>query len=355
MATATIEAGKAGKKAKNAPNPVKKEGLWSLLRPYAGMLGLLVVFTLASNALNLLLPRITASAIDAYTGGHFVLATVVGEFFFSSFFIFVFVYLQSIVQTYASERVARDLRKKVSAKISRQSYAYIQKANPAKLLTNMTSDVDNIKSFVAQAIVSLVSSVFIIIGASVLLLMINWKLGLTVLAIVPIIGGTFFFVLRKVRALFLKSREVIDWLNKVINESILGAALIRVLNSQQPEYKKFLDANTRAKDLGMQILVLFAVMIPGDLVRGQPRHGGHPWPWATAPQRSSGSMTLGNFAAFNSYLAILIFPILVIGFMSNVIAQAQASYGRVQEVLGAPDPEAEGTTGIKSDCAATSR
>ena len=64
------------------------------------------------------------------------------------------------------------------------------------------------------------------------------------------------------RKLFLKSREVIDWLNKVINESILGAALIRVLNSQQPEYEKFLGANTRAKDLGMQILILFATMIP---------------------------------------------------------------------------------------------
>ncbi len=47
-------------------------------------------------------------------------------------------------------------------------------------------------------------------------------------------------------------------------------------------------------------------------------------------------MTLGNFTAFNSYLAILIFPILIIGFMSNVIAQAQASYGRIARVLEAP-------------------
>jgi ATP-binding cassette subfamily B protein len=43
----------------------------------------------------------------------------------------------------------------------------------------------------------------------------------------------------------------------------------------------------------------------------------------------AGRMTLGDFAAFNSYLTMLIFPILVIGFMSNVIAQAQASYGRI--------------------------
>ncbi len=42
----------------------------------------------------------------------------------------------------------------------------------------------------------------------------------------------------------MKGREIIDRLNKVINESILGSALIRVINSQQPEYEKFLAANT---------------------------------------------------------------------------------------------------------------
>src|SRR5271154_548299 len=91
-----------------------KPSLTSLLRPYFGILTWLILFTLASNALNLLLPQITASAIDAYTGNHLVLATVIEEFFWASFLIFVFVYLQSIVQTYASERVARDLRRKVS-------------------------------------------------------------------------------------------------------------------------------------------------------------------------------------------------------------------------------------------------
>ena len=54
-------------------------------------------------------------------------------------------------------------------------------------------------------------------------------------------------------------------------------------------------------------------------------------------------MSLGNFAAFNSYLALLIFPILVIGFMSNIIAQATASYERINVVLEAPDLPQTGT------------
>ena len=55
----------------------------------------------------------------------------------------------------------------------------------------------------------------------------------------------------------------------------------------------------------------------------------------------TGAMTLGDFTAFNSYLAILIFPVIMIGFMSNVMAQASASYGRISRVLDEPAPKAE--------------
>ncbi len=138
---------------------------------------------------------------------------------------------------------------------------------------------------------------------------INWKLALCVIAIIPIIGITFFVVLRKVRALFIQSRAVIDWLNKVINESILGAAIIRVVNSQQPEYHKFLEANTKAKDFGLKILRLFAGLIPGNHI-SQPT-----WPGLSILALGGhfvieGSMSLGNFAAFNSYVSMLIFPII---------------------------------------------
>jgi ATP-binding cassette, subfamily B, bacterial len=58
-----------------------------------------------------------------------------------------------------------------------------------------------------------------------------------------------------------------------------------------------------------------------------------------------GSLTLGNFAAFNSYLVMLIFPVMMIGFMSNIIASATASYERIKLVLDEPPPEEPGTIG----------
>ncbi len=322
---------------KKSPKP----NIYKLLTPYKGLIGGLLLFALLSNGLNLIIPKIIEIGIDDFTNGVWDIKKIMTWFFLAVVSIFILSFIQGYIQTYASEKVAKDLRYKLSAKISQQDFNYIQENTSARLLTNLTSDVDAIKAFVSQAIVSIVSSIVLIIGASILLININWKLGLIVLLIIPIIATTFFFVFKRVKALFRKTQEVIDWLNKVINESILGAALIRVLNAQFTEYNKFMDANTQAKNLGLSILRLFAMLIPiivmtSNLARlAVLAMGGH--------FVINGSMTLGEFAAFNSYIAILIFPILIIGFMSNVIARASASYSRIHKILDTEDFVDQGT------------
>jgi len=180
-----------------------------------------------------------------------------------------------------------------------------------------------------------------VIGASALLLSIDWKLALTILTIIPIISGAFFIVFKKLGPLFRRSREVIDKLNKVINESILGAALVRVMNAQTQEYNKFLEVNAEAKNIGISILKFFATLIPIVVFVGNLASlsilalGGH--------FVIKGDMTLGDYAAFSSYLTLLIFPIMVIGFISNFIAQASVAYGRIQEVMNAPETSDTGT------------
>ena len=318
-----------------------KPNIFRVLKPYKLMIFFLITFALMSNAVNLVIPKLISWGIDDFTKGIFSFEKIVIVFMIAGLIIFVFTFLQGILQTYASERVARDLRTRLADKISRQSYAFIQQANPSKLLTNLTSDIDSVKLFVSMAIVTLASSLFIVIGASILLISINWKLALSVLIIIPVIGSAFYLVFRKVGVLFKKSREVIDWLNKVISESIMGAALVRVLNSQILEYNKFLDANTQARNLGISILKLFATLIPIVVFVANLASltilalGGH--------YVITGAMSLGDFAAFSSYLGLLIFPIIMIGFISNFVVQASVSYGRVCAVLDADETRDTGT------------
>jgi ATP-binding cassette subfamily B protein len=317
----------------------KAPGITSMLRPYRTMIILLIFFSLLSNGINLILPRIIASGIDAYPN-QYELKKILIEFGTAALVIFIFTYLQSIIQTNTAERVARDLRSRLAEKISTQSFMAVEKANPSKLLTNLTGDVDSVKLFVSQAIVQMSSSIVIIIGACFLLFSINWRLALAVVAIIPIIGVVFYGFTRKVGPIFKMRAGVVDRLNKVINESILGSALIRVLNSQKPEYEKFHAASEQSKSYSMSILKLFAWLIPIIVLTAGLANiiilvlGGR--------FVINDTMTIGDFSAFSAYLALLIFPIILIGFMSNVIAQSSASWSRIYEVLDLPVMPDEG-------------
>jgi len=329
------------KTTRTSKDKIRKPNIFSLLKQYSGKVFLLISMALLGNGANMLIPKIIAHGIDAFSSKHLDMKSIGVEFLVAASAIFIFTFLQNIIQTFASEQVAKDLRTKLSDKISRQSYPYLLKSNPSKLLTNLTSDIDSIKMFVSQAFVTIVASVFVIFGTCILLILINWRLALAVISIVPVISFAFFIVLRKVRVLFKRGREIIDALNKIINESIMGSALIRVLNSQQPESIKFLETNVESRNLGISILRLFATLIPTIMFVGNLAIviilalGGH---FVVA-----GTMSLGNFAAFNSYVLLLIFPILMIGFMSNIIAQASASYQRIYDVLEAEEQAETGT------------
>ena len=315
-------------------------GLMSLLRPYRGWMALMVALTVGSSGLGLFVPQVIAHAIDAFTAGTLNLSWSLTQLLALSLGAFLFGNLQNVVQTTASERVARDLRGRLVDAISRQTYASVEAMTPAKLLTNLTSDVDAIKNFVAQAVASVISSVFVIIAASALLLWLNWRLALAVLLVLPLIGATFFVVLGGVRKLFGQMQGIIDTLNRVLNENIVGAALVRLLDTQAREFGRFTDINAQARATGLKILRQFAAMIPIITLLAN---------LATLTILTLGGhfvitheMSLGEFSAFNAYLGILIFPIIIIGFTSMAIGQAQASYFRISLVLNAPPPPARG-------------
>ena len=316
--------------------------LWSLLKPYKGQMVILVVLTVAGNALNLAVPKVVADAIDAFTAGHLDLNGSLIVLGLLAFGTFLFGNFQNVVQTTASERVARDLRTRLAEVISQQTYAAIEAMTPPKLLTNFTSDVDAIKTFVAQAAPTLISSIFVIIGAGGLLLWLNWKLALPVLAVLPLIAISFFMVMGRVRKLFGEIQGIVDVMNRVLTESIVGAPLIRLVHTEAREMTRFNKVAESSRLVGMKILRQFASMIPmitfltNVAVLIILSLGGH--------FVITGSLSLGKLSAFLAYLTILVFPIIVIGFTSMSISQAQASYMRINAALNAPPPPPRGAT-----------
>jgi len=321
-----------------------KHNLFSVLGPYRRLIGLLALLTIIANAASLFVPKIVSRAIDSFSSGSFSADVTVAELLAVAVVVFAFTYLQSVLQAYTGERVARDMRDRLAGKVAGFAAVRLERETPSKLLTNLTSDVDAIKTFVAQAVSIVISSAALIIGASIILFLIDWRLALVVLAILPLIAVIFILVFKRLGPLFAQAQHVVDRLNGMINESILGAALIRVFNSERLENGKFVALNSEAKENGMRILGLFSLVIPAIGIIGNMASlailalGGR--------FVIRGGMSLGDFTAFNSYVMILIFPIIMSGVVSQIISRAQASYGRIAEVLNGEDEPDGGTLDI---------
>lgn len=313
---------------------MKTPSLWSLLGPYAWWVVGIIIATAATSLLGLVAPRLVASAIDAYHLGSFDASGTITGFVLVICGIMASMTIQNLLQVSASERVARDIRSRIADALSRQDVSFVERQTSAKLLTNLTSDVDGVKNFVSFGVSAIVWAIIVLTGASIMLFVINWRLALAIVAIIPIVGATFAVVFGRVGGLFKKSQEIIDRLNRVINESILGAALIRVLYSRHAEYEKFTSVNERAQSVGISILKVFASMIPIMMAVSNLGFvivlilGGH--------FTITGSMTIGELSAFNGYILVLVFPLIMIGFLGDMLARAAASWGRIAEVVYAP-------------------
>ena len=92
---------------KSSYNTAGGSSLLALLKPYLGLISILILLAFFSNGLELLLPKLIATAIDSFRLSHFVINTIFVKFFAIAVSILVTLYVQSIAQTYVAEKVAR--------------------------------------------------------------------------------------------------------------------------------------------------------------------------------------------------------------------------------------------------------
>lgn len=336
---------KHSKQAKSAEPKEKKPSLLAFLKNYKLLVGSVVTLSVLINGLGLFLPKLNSRIIDSLQNQTYNKDDALWAFFALTGAILVLSLLQAVLSSVTAERIAYELRKQVIAKISRQSFRYINSVTTSKLLTNLTADVDAVKSFINLGLVMAFAAVIQLIGSIILLLSINWQLAIPIILTIPVLGIGFGVIFSRIEKYFKLGQEVVDNLNRVINENIVGSSLIRVLNSQSYEKSKFKVVNEQGKDIGIKIVTGFAALIPVInvvvnaaflIVLG---YGG--------VQVIDGTLSAGDFSAFFSYIYIFISPIIMLGFLSGQVGRAFATYTRIREVIDAEEPKAGGS--VKKD------
>jgi ATP-binding cassette, subfamily B, multidrug efflux pump len=314
------------------------EGLKRIL----GMLGKYPVMVLAAIASLLMLtvsniatPQLIRWGIDAgiAKSNLQVIVTCGGLMVLLALIRGLFNFGQSFFAETVSQGIAYDLRNAFFNQTQHLDLSYHDRTPASQILTRMSSDIEQIRVFIGTTLLQLFGAAIVLFSSVMILLLMNWKLALIALAIIPIsfilLGGFF----HKNASLFIKMQMQLDDLNAVLKDNLLGVRAVKAFVRQETEINRYAVANQEFLSISIKtiyalrdtfpIIFLFSNLL-AVLVFG---YGGL--------EVISNSFSIGELVAFNSYLVFIIQPIIQTTFAFQSVAQASASAARVYEVIDA--------------------
>ncbi|MFT5875767.1 MAG: ATP-binding cassette subfamily B multidrug efflux pump [Clostridium sp.] len=240
-------------------------------------------------------------------------------------------YIKDFTLDYLSSRVSIDLKRDLFDHIQSLPFKYFDSMNTGELMSRMGSDVDNVWKSISFGIGLAIEQVLYFVVASILIFRINTKLALVTLITMPLIG----YIAMKLEKEVGKAYDEISDHNAVLNttaqENIAGARLVKAFARESHEKLKFLNHNKTNYNLNMKqakiwskhfpmieflcnISVLVVVCVGGMLVIDK-------------------SLSIGELVAFSQYVWMLIWPMRLIGWLTNIITQANTSASKIFNIM----------------------
>jgi ATP-binding cassette subfamily B protein len=295
-----------------------------------------VLSLLLVSGTNLATPLLIRRAIDEGIGPRRlgVIFVVVGWLVGLALARALFTFLQGYLAERASQGVAYDLRDALFERIERLSFSYYDRVQTGQLVTRLTSDVEQIRTFAGSGVVQLANAVVMLIGTTVVLLYLDWQLAFVALAIVPIIAVLLVRFVGRIRPLFREIQQTLGRLNTVLQEDLLGVRVIRAFARENYETARYTSVNEELLEKNLTTVRVFSNNFPFVFLFAN--LGTLAIIWFGGWQVMGGRLSIGDLVAFNTLLGFMLFPILTIGFLSASISRAGASSQRVFDVLDAP-------------------
>ena len=291
---------------------------------------------LLSSAASLATPQLIAYAIDDGIAPRSlnVILLAVGGLVAAALLRGLFQFLQGYLAERASQGVAYDLRNDLFAKIERLGFSYYDRVETGQLVTRLTSDVEQIRTFTGSGVVQLAAAAVMLTGTTTLLISLDWRLALVALAIVPVIFVLLLRFVRRIGPLFRGVQQTLGRLNSVLQEGLAGIRVIRTFAREDYESARYRSVNDELLEKNLTTVRTFSNNFPFVFLLAN--LGTLAIILFGGLQVIGGRLSIGELVAFNTYLGFLLFPILTIGFLAAGISRAGASSQRVFEVLDAP-------------------
>ena len=303
------------------------------LHPYVREVSIVIVLVLIQAIGNLYLPNLNADIINNgvakgdidyiwRTG-----AVMLGITLVLGVIAIAGVYWASLT----SQGLGRDLREIVFSHVQGFSAREMNRIGTASLITRNTNDVQQIQLFMQIALTMMVSAPITAVGGVIMALRTDVQLSAVLIFVVPVLAAIFAFLFIKAVPLFRSVQGKIDRINQVLREQITGVRVIRAFIREDLETRRFEEANYALTATALRVNRLFAIAFPAVLLVMNVTtiailwFGGH--------LVDSGQLSIGNLTAFMQYALQILFALMMAIALVVLVPRAEASAGRLEEVL----------------------
>jgi len=171
---------------------------------------------------------------------------------------FTFIYFANWV----GQHIIRDIRAKIFRHILQFKMSYFDKNSVGKLVTRVVSDIETIAAFFSNGVFTILSDILKMLAVTVVMLILNWKLALITLSILPIlIYATKLFQVA-IKATFQEVRNQVSNLNSFVQERVTGMKIVQLFNREKIEYDNFKEINNKHKKANIKTIWYFSIFFP---------------------------------------------------------------------------------------------
>lgn len=307
------------------------------------------IFKLLEAIFELIVPLVMASIIDngiangdkAYVlkmGGVMILLGVLG---------LIFALICQYSAALASQGVGTKLRNDLFKHINSLSYKEIDELGTNSLITRITNDVNQIQLVVAMLIRLVIRAPFLVIGAAVMALMIDLKLGLIFIVVAPLVSAVLYFVMSRSVPYYKARQTKLDEVSLITRENLSGARVIRAFSKQEHEKERFHESSDEVADIAIRVGKLSAILNPVTFIILNVAIIAIIW--FGGFRVDNGSLTQGQIIAFVNYMTQISLALVVVANLVVIFTKGSASAARINEILETESSVIDGTYASDSD------
>jgi ATP-binding cassette subfamily B multidrug efflux pump len=307
--------------------------LWGYLGRQGWTLGAVAILVAIGSGLSLLGPYLMGRAIDEFIaqkdlpGLAGLVLIMIGVYLASS----GVAYGQAYLMAAAAQRTVRDLRADLFARVQSLPLRYFDKHPHGELMSRLTNDIENVSNVLNESVTQLISSVLSILGVATVMFLINARLGIVSLVILPFMALLSRWVAKRTRRGFRAQQEQLGRLNSMIEETITGQRVVKAYGQESVITSRFDELNFALRGASTRAQIYGGLL--GPLTNCVNNGGFAMVAGAGGWMAIQGLASVGTIASFVSYARQFTMPLNQVANLYNTIQSAIAGAERVFEVI----------------------